>query len=117
MCRIQSVCNLDTQIEHGVHFQRLAIDQMPKSLSLQQFHCDEGSLIGLVNLVDRADVRVIQRGGSLGFPLETAKSLCIVGKIIGKEFQSHMATELNVLSLIDDAHASSADLSEDAVMR
>jgi len=31
---------------------------------------DEGSSIRLVNLMDRADVRVVQRGCGFGFPLE-----------------------------------------------
>jgi len=35
--------------------------------------------------MDRADVRVVQRGRSLGLPLETAESLHVVCEFVGKE--------------------------------
>jgi len=76
----------------------------------------KGSPIGLVNLVDRADVRVVQRGGSLGFPLEAAESLCVVGEFVGKELQSDVTTKLDVFRLIHDTHTPAADLAENAVM-
>ena len=37
-------------------------------------------------------------------------------KIIGKELQSNTATELQVFRLINNAHAPTPDLAEDAVM-
>ena len=74
------------------------------------------SPIGLVNLVDRADVRVVQRGRSLGFPLEAAEGLCVVGEFIGEELQGDVATELEVFRLVDHAHSAAADFAEDAVM-
>jgi hypothetical protein len=77
---------------------------------------DEGSPIGLVNLVDRADIRVVQGGRSFGFPLETAEGLRVVGKFVGKEFQGDVATELEVFGLVNDTHAPAPDLAEDAVM-
>src|SRR5713226_1869439 len=116
MCRVESVGNLYAQIEHRFDLQRLASDPVPECLPLQQFHGDEGSSIGLVNLVDRADVRVIQGGCSLGFPLETAKSLCVVGEFVGKELEGDVATKLKVFRFIHHAHSTTADLAEDAVM-
>jgi hypothetical protein len=59
MCRVESVGNLDAQIEHRFDLQRLASDPVPECVPLQQFRGNEGSPIGLVNLVDRADVRVV----------------------------------------------------------
>ena len=59
MCRVQSVSYLDAQIEHRFDLQRFAFDGVPERLPLQQFHGNEGSPISLVNLVDRADVRVV----------------------------------------------------------
>ncbi len=66
--------------------------------------------------MDRADVRVVQGGRSLGFPLETAEGLRIVGELVGKELQGDVATELQVFRLIHQTHAPTADLAEDAVM-
>ena len=116
MCRVESIGDLDAQIDNRFDLQRLACDPVPQRLPFQQFHSDEGAPIGLVNLVDRADVRVVQRGCSLGFPLETAEGLCIVGEGVGKELQSDVAAELKVLRLVHDTHAPAADPAEDAVM-
>src|SRR5713101_4773824 len=89
---------------------------MPKCLSLQQFHDDEGSPIGLVDFMDRADVRVVEGGCSFGFPLEAAEGLCVVGEFVRKELQGDMATEVEVFRLVHHAHAPAADLAKYAVM-
>ena len=83
---------------------------------LQKFHGNEGSPIGLVDFVDRADVRVVQRGRGLGLPLKTAEGLRVVGEFVGKELQGDVATELEVFRLVHHTHAPAADLAEDAVM-
>src|SRR6266571_4840907 len=116
MCCIQRIGNLDTQIEYYFDLQRLASNLVPECLPLQQFHGDEGSPIELVNLMDRADVRVIKRGCCLCFPLEAAEGLRIVGEFVGKELQGDVATELEVFGLIHDTHSPAADLAENAVM-
>ncbi len=116
VCGVERVGNLDAQIEHCFDLQRLARDAVPECLSLQQFHGDEGSPIGLVDLVDRADVRVVQRGHGFGFPLKAAESLCVMGKLVGKELQRGVATELEVFSLVHHTHTPTPNLAQDAVM-
>jgi hypothetical protein len=59
---------------------------------------------------------VIEGGRGFGFPLKTAEGLRVIGKFVGKELQGHVATELEVFSLIHHTHAPSADLVENAVM-
>ena len=82
------------QIEHGFDLQRLASDHVLEGLPLQQFHGDEGSPIGFVNLVNRADVRVVQRGCGFGFPLKSAQGLRVVSKMVGKKLQRDVPTQL-----------------------
>jgi hypothetical protein len=89
---------------------------VPERLPLQQFHGDEASPIGLVDFVDGADVRVVQRGRSLGLPLEATEGLRIMGEFVGQELQCDVATQLEVFRLIHNAHAPAADLAQDAVM-
>src|SRR5262249_37123441 len=94
VCSPKSVGNLDAKIKHRFDVQRLASDLVPQRLPLQQFHGDEGLPIGLINLVDRADVRVIQCRSGTSFTTEPFKGLCIVREFLGKEFQRNVATEL-----------------------
>jgi hypothetical protein len=57
---VERVGDLDAKIEHGFNFQWLSGNPMPERLPLKQFHGDEASSIRFVNLMDRADVWVIQ---------------------------------------------------------
>lgn len=88
MCRIQRISNLDAQIEHRFDFQWLAVNPVPERLPLQQFHGDKRSSIGLINFVDRADIWMVQRGRSLGFPLETAEGLYMLASSSGRNFRA-----------------------------
>jgi hypothetical protein len=74
-------------------------------------------LFVLVNFVDGADVRVVQGRSGLGFALETGQRLRVFGDFIGQEFQGHEAAQLEVLSLIDHAHAATAELFDRSVVR
>jgi hypothetical protein len=116
MCRVERVRDLDAQIENRLDLQRLATDPKPERLPLLQLHGDKGSPIGLINLVYRADVRVVQGGRSPGLPLETAEGWCVVGEFVGKELQCDVATELQVFRFVDHTHPTAANLAEDAVM-
>ncbi len=71
----------------------------------------------VVNLVDSADVGVIQCRGGLRFALETAQCLGILRYLVGKELQGNETVELDVLGLVDHSHAAAAEFLQDAVMR
>ena len=114
---VQGVCDLCAQVEHFVGRQGLAGDHLPQRLAFQQFHGDEGLPGGFVDFVDRANVRMIERGGSLGFALKTAEGLRVLGKVLGQKFQSDGASELEVFRLVDDTHAARAQRPEHAIVR
>jgi hypothetical protein len=67
-------------------------------------------------LLNIAEEVVVQRGRSLGFPLEAAEGLCVVGEFVGKELQGDVATEFEIFRLIHHTHAAAANSAEDAVM-
>jgi hypothetical protein len=75
--RIQRVGNLHGQLQQGFELQWLASDEMPECLALQQLHGDERLVLMFADFVDRADVRVVERRGSLGFALKTLQCLRI----------------------------------------
>jgi hypothetical protein len=57
---IQSVRNLNAQVQNLFHFQRFSDDYVLECLPLQQFHCYENLPIDFIYFMDSADVRVIQ---------------------------------------------------------
>ena len=82
---------------------------LAQGLSLNVFHRDEVKTIGLTNLVDVRDVRMIERsrGGRLLF--ETAHPILIHSDVRRKHFQRDFASQRSVLRQIDLTHTSRAD--------
>ena len=94
-----------------------ALDLGPQALAAAEGHGDEHlPAIALADLVDGADVGVVEDGGRLGLVDEALAGLGVVGELQGQELEGHGAAELEVVGLIDDSHAASADLAEDAVL-
>ena len=76
----------------------------------------KGLPVVLVDVVDRADVGVLERGGRAGLALEPLERLRVARQLLGQELQRDAAAELQVLGLVDDAHAAAAELREDPVV-
>ncbi len=90
---------------------------MFERLPLQQLHSDEVLTVRFVDLVNRADIRVIERRGGEGFPLEAFASRGIILQLLGQELQRDMTAQLQVLGLVDDAHAAATQHPEYLVVR
>ena len=90
---------------------------MLERLSLQQLHGDEVLTVRFVDLINRADVRMIERGGSEGFPLKSFTGGRIVLHLSGQELQRDMAMQLEVFGLVDHTHPAATELREDAIVR
>ncbi len=58
---IQSISDLDSQIEQRLDCQGLSADPAPECLALEQLHREENAPLSLVNLVNGTNVRMIQR--------------------------------------------------------
>ena len=93
-----------------------AVDEVLQSGAVEKFHGDEGFAVLFADIVDRANVGMIQRGGCLGFALEAAEGLLVAGNFVGKKFQRDEALQAGVFGFVNDAHASAAEIFDDAVM-
>ena len=85
---LQSIHNLQSQVHQIIGREAgsfLTCKTVPEGLSLQQLHNDEGLPLVLFNLVDRADVGVVQRGRGAGFALETLQRLGTVRQLLRQE--------------------------------
>ncbi len=65
MSRLERVRNLDSQRQNSLHRQRLARNFMLQRLALHEFHDDEGPAVLFADIVDRADIGMIQCGRGL----------------------------------------------------
>ncbi len=71
----------------------------------------------LADVVDGADVRVVERGRRLGLALEAAQGLGILGDVVRQELQGDKTVEARIFRLVDHTHAATAQLLDDAVVR
>jgi hypothetical protein len=85
--------------------------------AIQKFHGDESVPAFFPDVVDGADVGMIERGSSLSLSPETAQGLGVAGNLIGQELQGYETVQPSVLGLVDDAHSPAADFLYNAVMR
>ena len=61
---IQRVGNLDAQAEQQLRIQRPAADAMLERLALQEFHGDKCAAALFTDVVNRADIRMVESRGS-----------------------------------------------------
>ena len=84
--------------------------------ALQILHGDEGAAVLLADVMNGADVGMIQRGGGASLALEPAQRLPVASQIVRQELERDEATEPGVLRFVDHAHAAAAELLDDAVV-
>ena len=115
--RVQGIGDFNCEPQQRIQIERTAGDLVGQESAVNILHDDEGATVLLTDVVDGADVRMIQRGCRLRLTLETAQSLRVSGNLLGQEFQSDETMEPGVFGLIDHTHAAAAQLFNDAVVR
>jgi hypothetical protein len=117
VCRIQRVGDLDGQWQQLVEFHCPPINRMLERLSFQKLHGDEGAVVLLADVVNRANIRMIQGRSGLRFALKSGQRLPIPGNFCGKELERHEATQPRILGFVDDTHPATPEFFQDAIVR
>jgi len=84
---------------------------------VQKLHRDERLTILFADVMNRANVRVVQCRCSLGFALKTGESLRVTGNFFRQEFEGDEAMQPRILGLIHNAHSPATELFNNAVVR
>jgi len=71
----------------------------------------------LSDLVDRADIGMVQGRSRLSLSLKAGQGLWISGYFIGKKLQGNKPVQRYVLSLVDHTHPATAEFLDNAVVR
>ena len=115
--RVEGVGNLDPKREQSVHSIGAIADDVLQRGSVEVLHDDERLAVLLADVVDRADIRMIERRRSLGFAAKPFERLPILSDVFREKFQRDKAVEARVLRFVNNTHAAAAQLLDDAVMR
>jgi hypothetical protein len=117
VCCVQCIGDLDAKFQDVPQLHGTLFNLVLEGLSLQEFHGNKDLPLVLANLINSANIGMVERRCGAGFPLKSCECLTVLGQLSGKEFQSHKATEFDILSLVDDTHAAAAELLDDAIVR
>src|SRR6266849_10276114 len=113
---LEGLCHLMSVFGHAFNVHRPTRNAMLERLPLEKLHDNKTLAIVLVDVIDGADVWVIQGRGRSRFALKALNGWMIFGKPLGKKFQANVAAETNVLGLIHDPHAAATQLFQNPVM-
>src|SRR5882724_1772204 len=109
VCRRQRVCDLNANLEHFIQPQLRARKMMAQRFALDVFSGNEMSGVGLSDLVDGENVRMVQSGRSFGFLNKTLQSRLISHDILRQNLQRYGAVQLGIVAEINLAHPARAD--------
>jgi hypothetical protein len=106
----------DFQFHQQRRPQWFPVDAIAERLPLEHFHHKERLTILFVDVVDGADVRMVERGGRACLALEALQGLAVAGQLQGQKFQCNGTLQTVIFRAIHNAHSSTAELFDDAVM-
>ena len=113
---VEGVGDLNPQFEQLLELEWTALDLVLKGCAFQILHGDESFAVLLADVVDGANIGMVQGGSRLRLTLETAEGLRIFGDVFRKELQGHEAVQPRVFGFVDHAHSAATQAFNDAVV-
>ena len=95
--------------------ERSGLERVAKGLARDVLHSEVKLALGLADLVDAADIGMVERRGRLGLAHEAGPHGRVTVGRFRQELEGDFAIETRVLGQIDFAHAALAELPEDGV--
>ena len=94
---------------------RALLQPLRQRFSLQILHHEVVNAVLLSNVMERADVRMIQTGDRSGLPFESLLEIGVVGQMGRQNLDGHGAVEAGVLGFINFTHPTGSDERENLV--
>src|SRR5690348_14351328 len=94
----------------------MAGDEVLQRNPIQELHHDESFVLVLPDVVNGANVGMIQSRGGLRLALKSGQGLWVAEDLIGQELEGNKAMQAGVLGLVHHSHASAANLLDDLVV-
>jgi hypothetical protein len=110
---IQGVGNGEGDVHDHRNVQPAALEALLERLALEQLHRDERRR--RPDIVDGADIGMVERRGRPRFPLETFQRLRRRGDAVRQHFDGHHPVEPSVPGSIHFAHAAGPERADDFV--
>src|SRR5271157_685767 len=82
MRRVERIGSFDSQREDGLQLHRAAGDQVLERGAVEELHDEEGAALFLADVVNRADIGMIERRCRLGLAAKTLQRLAVLRQIV-----------------------------------
>ena len=115
MCAIKSVCDFCSDTKQMLQRKRAFAQARTQRLAFQIFHDQEADSVLLADIIELADVGVIERRNSAGFALEPLFGVVLVGEMLRKNLDRDRSFKPGVAGAVDFAHAAGTDRRADLV--
>ena len=107
--RVEGVRDLSRDGERLGERHRAGRDVLGQRLALDQLEHQCGAAVHVLEAVDRADVRVIERRQRPRFALEARATIGVAREVRGQDLDGDLTTEVLVAGAIDFGHPTRAD--------
>ncbi len=114
--RLQRLRRLYADVRHFVGRQRVRSDPLGQTLAVDILHDDEDALVFFADLVDGADVGMVECRGGLGLIDQPLPGLIAVRAPLGQHLDGNFAVERGVFREKDLTHPARAELPDDSVV-
>ena len=114
---LEAVGDLNADLQEFGYLDGLLSDAAFESLALEEFHGDKRPPFEASDIVNGADIRVIERRRSARFAAESLDRLRVLRNVVGEKFQGDASAQPGVLGLVDHSHSAAAQLFQDAIVR
>jgi len=115
--RIQPIGNLDREVEQFVDLYEFRPDPVLEGLPFEILHRNEGLAFIFADLINGANMGMVESRGGARFTLKAFQSQAVLGKMFRQELEGDEPAELGVFGFINHTHPAATQLLEDAVMR
>jgi len=109
VCRIERGGDLDRDLEHLGQTQRTLLETLAQRLALEVFHDEVVDAVVVTDVVQRADVRVVEPRDGLGLALHTLAQRGFLREVRRQNLDRHVAVEPRVAGAVNFAHAPGAE--------
>ena len=115
MSLIQSIRNLNRVLQHLLQGQRAFEQARGERLALEIFHDEEIGAVLPSDVVQRADVRMIQAGDGASLALKPLSPIRLVSHMLRQHFDGDDSIQSGISSRVNLAHPARANRGKDFV--
>jgi len=114
---IERVGDINGKRQQQISFHGTSGDAVLQHYAVEILHGDKCFPVLFADVINRADVGVVQCGCSLSLASEAREYQRIAGDVLGQEFEGDKTLQARVFGFVDHTHAPAAELFNDPVMR